>query len=246
MIKQLFLSFTLLFSTLLFAQHTTVDEVPLIPMKDFFRNAEKRSFQLSPDGDYLAFMQPWKNRMNVHIQKIGEEEAVRVTHATERDIAGYFWKGNNRLVYIQDTKGDENFRLFAVDRDGENQRDLTPFENVRAGIVDDLKEIADEMLIQLNKRDARIFDVYRINVSTGEMNVIAENPGNITGWVTDHDGKLRIALTTDGVNTGILYRDNEDDEFEEKVSTNFRETLYPVFFTFDNKDVYAVSNLGTG
>ena len=244
MIKQILLSFVLLFSAQVFAQQTTGDEIPLIPMEDFFRNPEKRSFQISPDGKHLAFMQPWQNRMNVHIQKIGEEEAVRVTHATERDIAGYFWKGNDRIVYVQDTKGDENFRLFAVDKNDENQKDLTPFDSVRAGIVDDLKEVPGEMLIQLNKRNARIFDVYRIDITTGEMKLIAENPGNITGWVTDHDGKLRIALTTDGVNAGILYRDTEEDQFEEKISTNFRETLYPVFFTFDNKDVYMISNLG--
>ncbi len=244
MIKQILLSFVLLFSAQVFAQQTTGDEIPLIPMEDFFRNPEKRSFQISPDGEYLAFMQPWQNRMNVHIQKIGEEEAIRVTHATERDIAGYFWKGNDRIVYVQDTKGDENFRLFAVDKNDENQKDLTPFDSVRAGIVDDLREVPGEMLIQLNKRDARIFDVYRIDITTGEMKLIAENPGNITGWVTDHDGKLRIALTTDGVNAGILYRDTEEDQFEERISTNFRETLYPVFFTFDNKDVYMISNLG--
>ena len=134
--------------------------------------------------------------------------------------------------------------MYAVDRNGENQKDLTPFEKVRAGIVDDLEEIPDEMLIQLNKRDARIFDVYRINVNTGEMGMIAENPGNITGWMTDHNGKLRIALTTDGVNTGVLYRDTEDDEFNELISTNFKETLSPLFFTFDNKNLYMASNIG--
>ncbi len=219
-------------------------EAPLIPMKDFFRNPEKRSFQISPDGEYLAWMQPWKTRMNVHIQKIGEDEIVRVTNATERDLAGYFWKGDNRIVYFQDSKGDENYRLYAVNKDGSNPKDLTPFEKVRVGIVDPLEEIPDQMLIQLNKRDARIFDVYRINVDTGEMEMVAENPGNITGWMTDHDGKLRIATTTDGVNTGILYRESEADEFKELVTTNFKETLQPLFFTFDNKNLYMASNIG--
>ncbi|OGU78316.1 MAG: peptidase [Ignavibacteria bacterium RBG_16_35_7] len=213
-------------------------------MEDFFRNPEKRSFQISPDGDYLAWLQPWNTRMNVFIQKIGEEETTQVTFATERDIAGYFWKGNNRIIYIQDTKGDENYRLYGVDKDGTNQKDLTPFEKVRTGIVDDLRDVPDEMLIQMNKNNPQVFDVYRINVNTGEMEIVAQNPGNITGWITDHDGKLRIALTTDGVNSGILYRDSEQDEFKNVITTNFTETLYPIFFTFDNKDVYMISNLG--
>lgn len=242
--KKLLLTLIVLFTVQIGAQRAPADNVPLIPMEDFFRNPEKRSFQISPDGEYLAWLQPWKSRMNVHVQKIGENDVIRVTDATERDLAGYFWKGDNRIVYFQDTKGDENFRLFAVDRNGENKKDLTPFEKVRAGIVDDLEQISDEMLIQMNKRDARIFDVYRINVTTGEMKVIAENPGNITGWMTDHDGKLRIALTTDGVNTGILYRDTEGEEFKELITTNFKETLAPLFFTYDNMNLYMASNIG--
>lgn len=240
--KQLIISgLIMLFTVSLFPQQT---EVPLIPMKDFFRNAEKRSFQISPDGNYLSFMQSVNARMNVFVQKIGEEAVTQVTFATERDIAGYFWKGNNRIIYVQDSKGDENFRLFAVDRDGKNQKDLTPFEKVRAGIVDDLEDNPNEMLIQINKNNPQVFDVYRINVNTGEMKVVGQNPGNITGWQTDHDGKLRIAITTDGVNSSILYRDNEDQEFKTLITTTFKETVAPIFFTFDNKNLYMASNLG--
>ena len=96
----------------------------------------------------------------------------------------------------------------------------------------------------MNKRDPRIFDVYRINVNSGEMEMSAENPGNITEWMTDHDGNLRIATTTDGVNTGILYRKSEQEEFRLIVTTNFKDTLSPSMFTYDNQLVYMLSNIG--
>ena len=105
---------------------------PLIPMKDFFRNPEKVAYQLSPNGEYLAFMQPWEKRLNVFVEKIGSGQAIRVTSAKERDIRGFAWKGDNRIVYVQDTGGDENFRLYAVGIDGSNPKDLTPFEKVQA------------------------------------------------------------------------------------------------------------------
>ena len=86
--KKLILAGLFIFSTLVpLAQQS---EVPLIPMKDFFRNAESRGYQISPDGEYLSFMKPVNTRMNVFIQKIGEENTTQVTFATERDIAGYF------------------------------------------------------------------------------------------------------------------------------------------------------------
>ena len=220
------------------------EPAPLIPMKDFFRNPTKSSFQLSPNGKYLAFMQPWETRMNVHVKKIGEDEEVRLTSATVRDIAGFIWAGNGRIAFVQDKGGNEDFHLFVVDIDGENSKELTPFEGVRVSLVDDLEDEDDFMLIGMNKRDPRVFDVYRINVASGEMEMIAENPGNIVGWQTDNAGKLRIATTSDGVNTSILYREKETDPFKTILTTSFRDTLAPLFFTFDDKHIYASSNLG--
>jgi len=217
---------------------------PLIPMKDFFRNPVKVAYSISPNGEYLAFMQPWEQRLNVFVEKIGSGQATRVTSAKARDIAGYAWKGDNRIVYIQDTGGDENFRLYAVGIDGSNPKDLTPFEKVRAQIIDNLEQNGTEILVGLNKRNPQIFDVYRINVNTGAMEMIAENPGNYTGWGTDWDGKLRIAITTDGVNSSVLVRNTETEKFAPLVTTSFKETFAPLVFTSDNKQLYVSTNIG--
>ena len=75
---------------------------PVIDMKDFFKNPEKASFQISPDGNYMSWRAPWKNRMNIFVKKMGESAEVQVTQDTVRDIGGYFWKGD-RLVYSRDT-----------------------------------------------------------------------------------------------------------------------------------------------
>ena len=61
-------------------------------------------------------------------------------------------------------------------------------------------------------------NVYLIDINTGEMKMVAENPGNIMGWITDNDGKLRVAMTTDGVNNSILYRETENDPFKPVVT----------------------------
>ena len=219
-------------------------EIPLIPMKDFFRNPQKIGFSLSPDGTHFAFLQSWEDRLNIFTQKIGEEKEIRITESSERDIAGYLWANDQRIVYAQDDAGDENFKLYAVDIDGSDRKILTPFEEVRVLLVDDLEDDPDEMLMTINYRDKRLFDVYRININNGEMEMVAKNPGNIVGWLTDHDGKLRIATTSDGVNKSILYREKESDPFEVMITTSFKETLAPLFFTFDNQYLYISSNLG--
>jgi dipeptidyl aminopeptidase/acylaminoacyl peptidase len=220
------------------------EEISLIPLRDFFRNPEKAGYSLSPEGEYFAFLAPWENRLNIFIQKFGETEAKRITSVTDRDLVGYFWASNERIVYARDQAGEENFHLYAVNIDGSNPVDLTPFEGVRAGVIDDLRDNDQDMLISLNKRDPRFYDAYRINIETGELKLIGENPGNIIGWLTDHEGLLRLAITSDGVNTSILYRDNESQPFQTILTTDFKETLTPVSFTYDNQCLYAFSNLG--
>ncbi len=217
----------------------------LIPLEDFFKNPEKSSYQISPNGEYYSYMAPYENRMNIFIQKRGDEEAVQLTSDTDRDIAGYFWPNNTRILYVKDDGGNENYKLFGVNIDGTEPVCYTDFEDVRTQIIDDLREIPNEVIIGMNKRNPQVFDPYRLNIETGDMEMLAENPGNIQAWMFDHAGKLRIALAiVDGVNTSLLYRETEQDEWKDVLTTSFKETMSPAFFTFDNKNVIAVSNLG--
>ena len=217
-------------------------KAPLIPMEDFFRNPDKSSFQISPDGQHIAYMKPWKTRMNVHVINVKTTDETRLTSSEDRGIYGYGWLGNNRIGYAKDDGGDENIHFFAVNIDGTNEIDLTPFENVQTRMIDDLEDDPDHIILGLNKRDPRIHDAFRVNVTDGTMKLIAENPGNISGWMTDHDGNLRVAITSDGVNTSLLYRDSESESFKTILTTDFKVRVDPLFFTFDNKNLYVASN----
>ncbi len=222
----------------------TRKEIPLIPMEDFFKNPERAGYQISPDGKYFSYLAPYEHRMNIFVQEIGKDSAIRITSETERNLSGYFWGNNNRLLFVKDTGGDENFQLYGVNADGSNLIALTAFKGVRTTIIDDLPDIEQEVIVGLNKRNPEIFDPYRLNIETGELTLLAENPGNIQGWMTDHDGKLRVAFTLDGVNTSLLYRDTEKEPFRTVITTSFKESLSPYFFTFDNQRLFAGSNLG--
>lgn len=226
-------------------QEPVIMKAKQIPLEDFFKNPEKSSYQISPGGTYFSFKAPYQDRMNIFVQKIGTDSAIRLTSEIDRDIMGYFWPNDEQILYLKDMGGDENFRLYGVNADGSNLKCFTDFEGVRTDIIDDLPEFPDHVIIGMNKRNPQVFDPYRLNIRTGEMEMLAENPGNIQGWIFDHDGKLRAATAiVDGINSQILYRETEKDEFVPVLTTNFKETLSPVFFTFDNKNVYAISNLG--
>ncbi len=214
-------------------------------VEDFFRNPEKANFSLSPDGNFYAYMAPYRDMMNVFVREIGTENISQLTFDTLRSVYGFFWANNDRILYIKDAGGDENMKLFGVNKDGTGLKALADFPKVRAEMIDDLPDIDEYVIIGLNKRDPRLFDPYRLDINTGELTMLAENPGNIVGWMTDHNGELRVAFAVvEGVNSSILYRDNEKEPFREILKTTFKENMSPQFFTFDNKKLYAVSNLG--
>ncbi len=213
-------------------------------MEDFFKNPEKSSFQISPDGKHFSYMAPYKSRMNIFVQKIGNDSSARITSVEERDIAGYTWATNSRILYLKDVGGDENYSLYGIDLDGNNELPLTEFEGVQTHLIDDLEDQEDYIMVGLNKRDPRIHDPYRLNIKTGELELLAENPGNISSWMCDHEGKLRVATATDGVNTSLLFRNSEKEEFETILTTDFKESMSPQFFTFDNEKLYSISNIG--
>ncbi len=218
-----------------------------IPLEDFFRNSEQTAFQLSPDGTYISYMAPYADRMNVFVRKVADTStpALRLTSETDRSVAGYMWADNSRILFMKDTDGDENYQLYGVNTDGTDLRAYTAFPGVRTTLIDDLEEQPDYVLIGLNRRNPEVFDPYRLNLTTGELTMLAENPGNYQGWMTDHQGRLRAATAiVDGVNTQVLYRDTEDEPFRAVLTTNFREGVSFMEFTPDDREVYAATNLG--
>lgn len=219
---------------------------PVLAVEDFFRNPEQTYWQISPDGEYVSYRSPYKGHANIYVRKVTDSVGIPVTFDTVRNINQYSWKGN-RILYLQDVGGDENFQLFSVSIDGKEQKALTPFPKVRTGILDDLRFVPGkekEIIIQMNKRDARFFDPYSINIETGETKSLYQNDKNFDTWYTDHNGVIRIASKTDGVNTTYYQRAGETEPFDSFLTTTYKETFTPNLFTFDNKNIYAISNIG--
>lgn len=217
-----------------------------IPLEDFFRNSEQTAFSLSPDGRHLSYLAPTDGRLNLFVGDVdGTTPPRQLTHEVERSVAGYFWADDERLLYMRDVAGDENYQLFGVTADGRETKAYTPFPGVRTTLIDDLEECPGEVLIGLNRRDPQVFDPFRLDIRTGELRQLAENPGNWEGWMADHRGRLRcVTAIVDGVNVQILYRDTEDEAFRPVLTTNFRETVSFLGFTPDDRLVYAATNLG--
>ena len=191
---------------------TTIDDVALVPREVLFGNPTRTSPQISPDGTRLAWLAPRDGVLNVWVSAVGDIDDARcVTDDRDRGIRMFSWDhSGERLLYVQDTGGDENWHIHGVDLTTGQVRDLTPFDGVQARIVKLSKHHPDTALVGLNRDNPQLHDVYRLDLPSGELVKIVDNPGFV-GFVATDDLQVCAALapTEDG-GMAILTRTADD------------------------------------
>jgi dipeptidyl aminopeptidase/acylaminoacyl peptidase len=231
---------------------TTTTSEEIIPKEVLFGNPTFASPSLSPDGKYLAYLAPDdKDILNVHVRTVDDAETARVvTFDKSRGIRSFLWAEDSiTVLYLQDYEGDENFHVFAVDATTvDAAKDLTPGEKVKASSVMPNKRYPDELLISTNARNEKNFDMYKCDYKTGELTMVAENPGDVVGWgVEDESNEVRFALVRnqeDSSNT-LRVRDSADSEWRELITFPYGEEGSFVEFCKDGgKSCYITSSIG--
>jgi len=224
----------------------------LIPRTVLFGNPVKSRPNISPDGKMMAYLAPVNDVLNVWVKTIGEADDRAVTEDKIRGIRRYFWaEDSEHIMYLQDVGGDENWRLYGVNLSTNEVKDLTPYEEVQVQIIDTNKHFPNELLIGMNKDNPRVHDVYHLDLTTGELKLVAKNPGNIASWLADADLKVRCALasTSEG-GFELMVRENEQAEWEKLLTWDSEDgmTSGPVSFNKDGDALYLIDsrNVNTG
>lgn len=227
---------------------------PLIDRQKFFGDPEIANSQVSPDGRYLTFTKPYEGVMNVWIKAIDEPfDAARPLTADDRPVPGYFWTEDSKyILYVQDKGGNENYHVYAVDPAAEAQedtgvppaRDLTPLEDVRARIYAVPETTPGTIIVGLNDRDPALHDIYKVDIASGERELLIENDANVAGYSTDLEGNVRLAVRQTG-DGGTEIMPVTGGKLGEPIYTcSWQETCGPMRFHRDGKRVYLQTNKG--
>lgn len=157
----------------------TEPSTPPIPRHVLYGNPERADVQISPDGRHLSWLAPDEGVLNVWVAPTADPGAARVvTNDRRRGIRSHDWAFTGRhILFPQDTGGDEDFHVYAVDIETREQRDLTPFDNVTAGLAARSRDEPDRVLVQVNDRVPELHDIIAVNIVTGEWDRLVENPG---------------------------------------------------------------------
>ena len=224
-----------------------LDGIPLIPRDALFGNPERAAVQISPDGRHLSWLAPLDGVLNVWVAPADDPSAGRpVTRDTSRGIQAYFWTYRpDTLVYLRDAGGDEDFHLFAVPVAGGEARDLTPYEHTTAQVTGISHRHPDTLLVGMNDRDAQWHDLYRVDLATGERELVEENTDQIAGYLADADYVLRYAQRArpDG-GQDVLLRGEDGWELSETIPFEDALSTELMGLTDDGQTLYLLDSRG--
>lgn len=221
-------------------------------VEDYFRRPEQSSFRFSPDGQYVSYRQRAEDGKNhIYVKNTETDEVTRAVEEGDDLIRGYWWANKKRLLYVKDKGGDENYHVYAADKDGGNTIDLTPFDGVKANFTNELKDQEDYIIVELNKNNPQIFEPYKLNIKTGAMQQLFENTdleNPISDFTFDKDGNLKgYTQQENGTNYHFYYRTGDDQPFKKLVSTTWKDNFSILSFDYFSRNphqAYVLSNLG--
>jgi dipeptidyl aminopeptidase/acylaminoacyl peptidase len=242
----------LMFAFFMVALYSCKNKAHEIPISDFFKTPDKSGFKISPDGKYISYLKPNKQKQDLYVTSVdditnntGKERlAATFSNFSGRD---YQWTFDNQIVFSQYDPVQDSVKIVVLDMATLKLHNMLAEKKVRLRILlNRNRQQPDVVTIEMNKRDSAIFDIYHLNIKTGDLKSYLVNPGNITDWYPDVEGRILLAKVSDGVDETILYRPNESAPFKPIIKNNFKESVTPVTpisFINAKNSFYALSNV---
>ncbi len=225
---------------------TTVAEAPLIPRRTLFTLVDKTGVSLSRDGTKIAYRAPTGGALNIWVAPADNIAAAQPVSNFRRGIRSYSWAWTHKhLIFAEDENGDENFQVYVVDLNNRQTRTLTSLKGVRVNIQRLSDKFPNEILITLNDRDPKQFDLYRLNIETGERKLVLQSE-NFASFITDDDFNVRFVLryTSDGGKEYLKRIDKGVWETYLKIGPEDEDTSGTAGFDQGGKILYFIDSRG--
>ena len=211
-----------------------------IPVEDFFKFAEKRSFKLSPNGKYLSYI----FKSNLVIKSLADGKVSINKNLEKYGMVDHSWTFDNRVILFSGSFRDDKQTIYLYDLATSKVKHLLTENKANVRILNRNRVTPEIITLSMNKRDTTYSDVFRLNINTGELKTYLINPGNIRDWYADIDGKIRLGKVSDGVDETFMYRTTENALFKAIIKNNFKESVKWVAFKPQSNNFYALSNVG--
>lgn len=214
---------------------------PLVPARMYVADWDGNGgYQISPDGKQLL----WAARKGLNQGLFVKNLETGRVHSYAIPALGR-WAEDSRHIILQLDSGDENYTVMLLDSFAQSMglKNITPFAGSKSFLHATI-DGSDDLLIESNKRDAKVFDLYRYRAATGTLDLLAENPGTVQVWLTDRDGTL-FGRARKGENQWLVERAQAGPsgvEWASAFKVPLSDTVTPLHVSDDLRFAWALSN----
>ena len=232
-----------------------------LPIETFTKNPTYSAAQISPDGKFLGFVSSVGNKgdqPSLYFSDLATGKMTKIevpasgALGQNLTVTSFTWVNDQRIIFTTSGYGS-----FAVNRDGSNWQQLTgPGETYTTSTIF-ASEVAHVFADRSGKvlmlqRDyigdhAKYPTVIEVNTLTGKTAGVAENIEEITRWVVDQSGRVRVGVNWNGEKTRVFYRESDDAAW--RVLPGFSNAglgSYPLAFDYDGHTVYTAALTADG
>ncbi|MBX7231086.1 MAG: prolyl oligopeptidase family serine peptidase [Bdellovibrionales bacterium] len=203
--------------------------------------------RLAPEGDYLAFLKPLNDHYNLFIKAPLQGEEIPLTSFSDQDIQEYEWQDRETIVFSQDKNGDHLYHLYRLNIHSKETVNLTPEAQGQTYWLKNpfpsASAHSNEITYLSHHLNSGQFNVYRVNIKTLKTKLILDNKEGLSGFILDHNGRLRLAQKIHANHTEILYRPGESTPFKNILTYDLKQKFIPLMFTPDNLNILALSQI---
>ena len=221
------------------------EQPELVPLRAFYADASSRwRFRLSPDGKRMAWLESKWFRPALWVRDLdGEKQNI---FDTPDRVRWYAWSADSRyLLYLADRDGWENDQIVSVDvtQDGAQPRTYDFGKDVKAWIAQIPPDAGAEILIAHNGRDRTKFDLYRLNLDSGETEALDLISDRAVTWSFDRKGEVFARRVFDTKSRWRVETRTRDD-WNEIASGGMEESFHVLAEPDEAGRLLAISNLG--
>jgi len=168
-----------------------------------------------------------------------------LTRDFEGEITRYLWVTQDLLAFQAWNPKSRKSEVYRVDLLSKKPICLAENDTHEVKFLNTPEKREGTVFLLINDGPQKSWQPYSLDLKTGDRKQLAENSGKIEGWILDHGGKCRVAIHEKGAITRVLFRGNTSKTFQLMLSfDNVNDLFQPLFFSSDNRYIYAYSNMG--
>ncbi len=238
----LFMAFAIIACGPQSGQKKETQTVQKYTIEQFYENVAVYGGSFNHDETKLMVTSNETGIFNLYALPVDGSPGEAITHSTDESYFGIsYFPEDDRVLYSADKGGNEIDHIYMIEENG-NHNDLTPWEEAKSSFFGWARD-QQSFFFSSNKRDARFFDLYEMDIVSFEPVMVYENNEGMDVSAISKD-KRWFALTksiTTSNNEMYLY-DRETGDLKHISEHQGDATYNPQFFDIKNKHLYYTTN----